>query len=168
MDTYIHCIESESGTLNNAFSHAYAEQALKLCRDIYLGDAAGQHPDNDDKLMVASLMGGISLTYSEVGVCHALSYGLSKILGTKHCFANCLAFQHLEDFYGEGLREFREMIKRHAIELPRSISRQWSDEQITAMAQVAYNLPHMWNHAVGPDWKQTVTVNSIKELYKRM
>ena len=42
MDTYIHCIESENGTLNNAYSHSYAEQALKLCRDIYLGDKSGQ------------------------------------------------------------------------------------------------------------------------------
>ncbi|RYZ35209.1 MAG: iron-containing alcohol dehydrogenase, partial [Sphingobacteriales bacterium] len=75
MDTYIHCIESETGMLNNAFSHAYAEQALKLCQDIYLGPEAGQTRENDDKLMVASLMGGLSLTYSEVGVCHALSYG---------------------------------------------------------------------------------------------
>ena len=168
MDTYIHCIESETGTLNNAFSHAYAEQALKLCRDIYLGDNAGQHPDNDDKLMVASLMGGISLTYSEVGVCHALSYGLSKILGEKHCYANCLAFQHLEDFYGEGLKEFREMLRRHSIDLPRGLSKNWTDAQITAMAEVAYNLPHMWNHAMGPEWKSRITVDSIKELYKRM
>ena len=42
MDTYIHCIESENGTLNNAYSHSYAEQALKLCREIYLGDKSGQ------------------------------------------------------------------------------------------------------------------------------
>jgi 3-deoxy-alpha-D-manno-octulosonate 8-oxidase len=168
MDTYIHCIESETGTLNNAFSHAYAEQSLKLCRDIYLGANAGQHPDNDDKLMVASLMGGISLTYSEVGVCHALSYGLSKILGEKHCYANCVAFQHLEDFYGDGLKEFREMLQRHSIELPRGLSRQWTEEQITAMAEVAYNLPHMWNHAIGPEWKSKITIGSIKELYKRM
>jgi 3-deoxy-alpha-D-manno-octulosonate 8-oxidase len=102
MDTYIHCIESENGALNNAFSHAYAEQAMKLCRDIYLGEDAGQTPENDDKLMVASLMGGLSLTYSEVGVCHALSYGLSKILEEKHCYANCLAFQHLEDYDDAG------------------------------------------------------------------
>src|SRR5690606_2491106 len=61
MDTYIHCVESENGALNNAFSHAYAEQAMKLCRDVYLGDEAGQTPENDDKLMVASLMGGLSL-----------------------------------------------------------------------------------------------------------
>lgn len=168
MDTYIHCIESESGILNNAFSHAYAEQALKLCRDIYTGPDAGQTPENDDKLMVASLMGGLSLTYSEVGVCHALSYGLSKILHEKHCYANCIAFQHLEDYYGDALIEFNAMLKRHNVILQQGLSKNWSDEQITAMAHVAYNLPHMWNHAIGPDWKETITIDTIKALYQRM
>lgn len=168
MDTYIHCIESEQGTLNNAYSHAYAEQALKLCREIYLGENAGQNPENDDKLMVASMMGGLSLTYSEVGVCHALSYGLSKILGEKHCYANCLAFQHLEDFYGEGVRELKQMLTRHNVTLPTGLAKTWTDEQITAMAHVAYNLPHMWNHAIGPDWKDKITIESIEELYRRM
>jgi len=168
MDTYIHCIESETGILNNAFSHAYAEQALKLCQDVYLGDEAGQTPENDDKLMVASLMGGLSLTYSEVGVCHALSYGLSKILGEKHCYANCVAFQHLEDYYPKGLEEFRQMLDKHQIELPQGLSRDWTEDQITRMAQVAYNLPHMWNHAIGPDWKEKITLETIKDLYRRM
>lgn len=168
MDTYIHCIESETGMLNNAFSHAYAEQSLKLCRDIYLCDKSGQTPENDDKLMVASLMGGLSLTYSEVGVCHALSYGLSKIFGEKHCFANCLAFQHLEDYYGDAVSEFKHMLTKHKVKLPQGLNKEWSEEQITAMAQVAYNLPHMWNHAIGTDWKDKITIDSIKELYKRM
>lgn len=168
MDTYIHCIESENGTLNNAYSHAYAEQSLKLCREIYLGEKAGQTPDNDDKLMVASMMGGLSLTYSEVGVCHALSYGLSKILGEKHCYANCLAFQHLEDYYGDGVRELKQMLKTHKVQLPQGLSKSWSDETITAMAEVAYNLPHMWNHAIGSDWKEKITIDTIKDLYKRM
>ncbi len=168
MDTYIHCIESENGTLNNAYSHAYAEQSLKLCREIYLGENAGQTPDNDDKLMVASMMGGLSLTYSEVGVCHALSYGLSKILGEKHCYANCLAFQHLEDYYGEGVAELKQMLKTHNVTLPQGLSKGWSDVTITAMAEVAYNLPHMWNHAIGTDWKEKITIDTIKDLYKRM
>jgi len=167
MDTYIHCIESENGILNNAYSHAYAEQSLKLCRDIFLGDAAGQTPENDDKLMVASMMGGLSLTYSEVGICHALSYGLSKILHEKHCYANCLAFQHLGDYYADGVKEFTEMLQQHQITLPTGISKGWSDETITAMAQVAYNLPHMWNHAIGTDWKEKITIETIKDLYKR-
>lgn len=168
MDTYIHCIESENGMLNNAFSHAYAEQSLKLCRDIYLGDNAGQTAENDDKLMVASLMGGLSLTYSEVGVCHALSYGLSKILDEKHCYANCVAFQHLEDYYPEGVAEFKIMLQKHNVTLPQGLSKNWSDETITSMAQVAYNLPHMWNHAIGTDWKEKITIDTIKALYQRM
>src|SRR5690606_38431762 len=122
MDTYIHCIESETGRLNNAFSHAYAEEALKLCKDVYLSENAGQNPKNDDKLMIASLMGGLSLTYSEVGVCHALSYGLSKILGEKHCYANCIAFQHLEDYYPHGPSEFRKILQKHHIQLPQGSS----------------------------------------------
>lgn len=168
MDTFIHCVESECGKLNNAFSHAYAEQSMKLCREVYLNESSGQNAANDEKLMIASLMGGLSLTYSEVGVCHALSYGLSKILGTRHCYANCIAFNHLEDYYPEGVKEFKQMIAKHKITLPQNLSKDWSDKQITDMAHVAYNLPHMWNHAIGTDWKEKITIDLIKGLYKRL
>ena len=168
MDTYIHCIESENGILNNAFSRAYAEQSLKLCREVFYLENAGQNPENDDKLMIASLMGGLSLTYSEVGVCHALSYGLSKILGTKHGYANCLAFYHLEDYYPEGVKEFKKMLEKNNVTLPQNLAKTWSEDQIKAMAEVAYNLPHMWNHAIGTDWKNTITLELIENLYKRL
>jgi 3-deoxy-alpha-D-manno-octulosonate 8-oxidase len=168
MDTFIHCIESRDGILNNAYSMAYGEQSLKLCREIYLGENAGQSAENDDKLMVASLMGGLSLTYSEVGVCHALSYGLSKIFGEKHCYANCLAFQHLGDFYPEGVEEFNRMLAKHKIVLPTGLSKNWTDAEITAMAHVAYNLHHMWNHAIGTDWKEKIDIGFIESLFRRM
>ncbi len=168
MDTYIHCIESREGILNNAYSTAYGEQALALCREIYLGDKSGQTGENDDKLMVASLMGGLSLTYSEVGIVHALSYGLSKILGTKHCIANCIAFQHLGDYYPEGLKEFNEMIRKHQIVLPKNLSKEWSEETITAMANVSIRLEHMWNHAIGADWKTKITLDTVKDLFRRL
>lgn len=168
MDTFIHCIESRDGMLNNAYSFAYGEQSLKLCREVYLGENAGRSPENDDKLMVASLMGGLSLTYSEVGVCHALSYGLSKIFGEKHCYANCLAFQHLGDYYPEGVAEFKTMLIQHGVTLPQGLSKSWTEEEITAMANVAYNLPHMWNHAIGTDWKEKITLEKIKDLFRRL
>lgn len=168
MDTYIHCVESESGIRNNAFSLAYGEQALKLCREIYLNDSAGQTPENDDKLMVASLMGGLSLTYSEVGVCHALSYGLSKIHGTRHCYANCVIFQHLEDIYPKGVSEFNKMILKHKIELPQNLSKNWNEATLTAMANVAFNLPFMWHHAFGDNYQERVNMEYIKDLFKRL
>lgn len=168
MDTYIHCIESETGIYNNAFSRAYGEQSLKLCQEVFLLEGCGQSPENDEKLMIASLMGGLSLTYSEVGVCHALSYGLSKILHMRHCYANCLAFYHLEDFYPRGVPEYREMLQKHQVELPQELSKGWSDETIQAMADVSYNLPHMWRHALGEDWQQKITVGDIASLFKRL
>lgn len=168
MDTYIHCIESESGIFYNMFSRAYGEESLKLCREIFLGESAGQTPENDEKLMVASLFGGLSLTYSEVGACHALSYGLSKILGYKHGYANCIAFNHLEEFYGEAVQEFRSMVDRFNIELPQNLSKDWTDEEITAMAKVSYNLPHMWTHALGYDWKDKLTLEDIEAMFRRL
>ncbi len=168
MDTYIHCIESHGGIRNNAFSLAYGDQSLALCREVYLNDKAGQTPENDDKLMVASLMGGLSLTYSEVGVCHALSYGLSKIHGTRHCYANCIIFQHLGDIYPEGHGEFMQMIKKHKIELPQKLSKEWDEETLTKMATVSYNLPFMWNHAFGDNYKEIATMDYIKDLFRRL
>lgn len=168
MDTYIHCIESENGIKKNAFSTAYAEEAIKLCKEIYLSENAGQTPENDDKLMVASLMGALSLTYSEVGVCHAISYGLSKILDYKHCYANCVIFQHLEDIYPEGVRDFKSMLKRNGIDLPKNLSKNWSDETIRAMAQVSYNLPFMWHHAFGDNYKNIATLEYIENIFRRL
>ena len=168
MDNYIHCIESENGIFNNAYSKAYGEESLKLCRDVYLGENAGQTPENDEKLMVASMMGGLSLTYSEVGVCHALSYGLSYVFETRHGLANCICFNHLEDIYGEGVREFKQMVERFNIDIPQNLSADWSEDEITQMAEVAYRLEHMWHHAYGENWKEHVDLDMIKDLYRRM
>lgn len=168
MDTYIHCIEAEAGQHFNAYSAAYGAQSLQLCRSVFLGHNAGQNAENNEKLMMASLFGGLSLTYSEVGVCHALSYGLSFVFGMRHGYANCLAFNHLEDFYGSAVQEFREMIKQHDIILPQNQSKNWTEAEITEMAEVAYRLTHMWKHAMGDDWESKWGLDDIKDLYQRL
>lgn len=168
MDCYIHCIESESGIFYNEFSRAYGDQALKLCREVFIGDKPGQSPENNEKLMIASLFGGLSLTYSEVGACHAFSYGLSFVFGIRHGYANCIAFKHLKEFYGEAVDEFNEMIRYHKIDLPGQLSNNWTAEEITRMADIAYKLPHMWTHALGHDWEKKLTRKDIMDIYKRM
>ncbi len=141
MDTFIHDMESSSGMFYNTFSAAYGDQSIELCYDIFLREGCGQNPENDEKLMVASLFGGLSLTYSEVGVCHALSYGLSYVFGTRHGYANCLAFNHLEEYYGESVRDFKKMVEIHNIDLPQNLSKDWSEDEIRQMAKISYNLP---------------------------
>lgn len=99
MDCYIHCIESLNGTFLNEFSKSYGEKALQLCRDVYV-TKDGWDADSDDKLMMASYAGGMSIAYSQVGVAHAVSYGLSYLLGTKHgSIGNCIVFDQLQEFY---------------------------------------------------------------------
>ena len=127
-----------------------------------------KNPKSDEMLIVASYMGGLSLTYSEVGVCHALSYGLSMVLHTHHGLANCIAFKELEDVYGDYVGEFNTMVAKHKIELPSNLSAGWSEETIDAMVEVAIKLEHMWNHAFGENWQEVLDRERIKNWYKRM
>lgn len=126
MDCYVHDIESLNGTFLNAFSKAYGEKSLQLCEEVFLQDG----PAGDDKLMMASYFGGMSIAYSQVGVCHALSYGLAFVLGVHHGIGNTIVFDYLEEFYPEGVRVFRKMLEKNEIELPgklhpESASRSW-------------------------------------------
>jgi len=164
MDCYIHCIESLTGTFLNAFSQAYGEKALELCREVFLGDG----PDRDDKLMMASYCGGMSIAYSQVGICHALSYGLSFVLGIHHGIGNCIVFDTLEDYYPEGVDEFRQMMEKQKIQLPRNLVAGIRDDQLEKMVDVALILEPLWENALGTDWKRTMTRDRIKELYLKM
>lgn len=164
MDCYIHCVESLNGTYLNTFSQAYGEKAMELCRDVFLGDG----PDSDDKLMMASYCGGMSIAYSQVGVCHALSYGLSFVLGIHHGIGNCIVFDYLEDYYTEGVLEFREMMKKHHITLPRNLVADIESEKLEKMVDVALVLEPLWENALGTGWKKIMTRDRIKELYRKM
>jgi 3-deoxy-alpha-D-manno-octulosonate 8-oxidase len=168
MDTYIHCVESMTGQYKNTFSEAYGYKAIDLCKEVFLYEGSGQNPLNDEKLMVASYFGGLSLTYSEVGVCHALSYGLSYVFGTRHCFANCIIFPHLEEFYPEGVKEFNRMVEKNDIFIPKNLSQNWQEQEVEKMIDVCWALTHMWKHALGDDWEKKLTREKLKELYYRM
>ena len=164
MDCYIHCIESLTGTYLNAFSQCYGEKALSLCRKVFLDES----PDSDDQLMMASFFGGMSIAYSQVGVCHALSYGLSFVLGIHHGIGNSIAFDYLEEFYPEGVAEFRKMMEKQGIELPRDIVSIATDAQIEKMVDVALILEPLWENALGKDWAQVMTRQRIRDLYQKM
>jgi 3-deoxy-alpha-D-manno-octulosonate 8-oxidase len=164
MDCYIHCVESLKGTYLNTFSQAYGEKAMDLCREVFLDDPE----DADDKLMMASYCGGMSIAYSQVGICHALSYGLGFVLGLHHGIGNCVVFDYLDDYYPEGVREFRQMMERLSIELPRNLTGGLSNAQVNKMVDVALVLEPLWENALGKDWQTIMTREKIRELYLKM
>ena len=164
MDCYIHCVESLGGTYLNTFSQAYGEKAMALCQEVFLTSPE----DSDDKLMIASYCGGMSIAYSQVGVCHALSYGLSFVLGLHHGIGNCVAFDYLDDFYPEGVREFRQMMDLAEVSLPRKLTAGLDLSEMEKMIDVALVLEPLWENALGKDWKNIMTRDRIRELYLRM
>jgi len=166
MDCFIHAVESLSGTWRNAYSDAFAEKSMLLCREAFSEAEASR--EADEKLMIASYLGGMSVTYSQVGVCHALSYGLSFVLHTRHGIANCIAFDRLEDVYPEGVREFRALMEKQGVRLPGGVTAGLAPQQIDRMVETALRLEHMWDHAFGKDWRERVTRDWIRELYSRM
>jgi 3-deoxy-alpha-D-manno-octulosonate 8-oxidase len=167
MDCYIHCVESLEGTFLNAFSRSYGEKALELCQEIFLKKQQWDD-DADEKLMMASYAGGMSIAYSQVGVAHAVSYGLSYLLGTHHGVGNCIVFDKLEEFYPQGVKEFKEMVALHNITIPQHITKGLSDEEFNKMIDVSMGLAPLWENALGKDWQQKMTRERLRALYERL
>ncbi|WP_297694204.1 iron-containing alcohol dehydrogenase family protein [uncultured Eudoraea sp.] len=166
MDCFIHCVESLNGTYLNAFSQSYGEKALELCEEVFLGDISDS--DSRDKLMMASWHGGMSIAYSQVGVAHAMSYGLSYLLGTRHGIGNCLVFQHLEEFYPEGVAKFNEMMEKHDIQLPKGICANLTDEQFNTMIKVSLGMVPLWENALGKNWAKYITPEKLRSIYEKI
>ncbi len=167
MDCYIHCIESLQGTFLNEFSKSYGEKALQLCREVFVDKPAWDN-ESDDKLMMASYAGGMSIAYSQVGVAHAVSYGLSYLLGTKHGVGNCIVFNHLEDYYPEGVKEFKTMAENNGIHIPKNICAGLTDEQFNKMIDVSLGMKPLWENALGKDWAQIMTRDKLRRLYEKL
>jgi 3-deoxy-alpha-D-manno-octulosonate 8-oxidase len=167
MDCYIHCIESLNGTYLNAFSQSYGEKALAICKEVFLENTLSDE-DSQDKLMMASWHGGMSIAYSQVGIAHALSYGLGFLLGIKHGIGNCIVFQHLEDYSPEGVSVFNQMKAKHNIEIPHGICAHLTDAQFNSMINVALSLDPLWENAIGKNWKDTITRDVLLNLYRKM
>jgi 3-deoxy-alpha-D-manno-octulosonate 8-oxidase len=167
MDCYIHCIESLQGTYLNEFSKSYGEKALQLCREVFI-EKSNWDNESDDKLMMASYAGGMSIAYSQVGVAHAVSYGLSYLLGTKHGIGNCIVFDHLEQYYPEGVREFKKMVNKNQIKIPKNICAGLSDEQFDKMIDVSIGMKPLWENALGKGWEKIMTREKLRSLYEKL
>ena len=162
MDCYIHCVESLQGSMINELAHGYASKGVSLCQKVFLDGG------DDNELMVSSFFGGASIVNSEVGVCHALSYGLSSQLGFRHGQANCIAFQALEEVYGDSVRLFRDMSDRWDVSLPERVCANLSDPQMELMIESTLAMERPLENAFGPEWRKVMTRDRIEHLYNLM
>lgn len=167
MDCYIHCIESLEGTYLNEFSKSYGEKALDLCRKVFV-EKNTWDDESDEQLMMASFAGGMSIAYSQVGVAHAVSYGLSYLLGTKHGIGNCIVMNHLEEYYPAGVKEFKFMVEKNNIDIPVGICAGLSDQDFNTMIDISLSLKPLWENALGKDWETIMTRQKLLALYEKL
>ena len=168
MDCFIHCVESLEGTFLNDFSQSYGEKAYDLCLEVFLEDNDLTEEEKRGKLMMASWHGGMSIAYSQVGVAHAMSYGLGFVLGTKHGIGNCIVFNYLEDYYPKGVAIFKKMVEKHQVDIPIGICSDLSEEQMETMINVALSLEPLWENALGKGWKSIMTRDKLRSMYIKM
>jgi 3-deoxy-alpha-D-manno-octulosonate 8-oxidase len=167
MDCFIHCVESLNGTYINEFSRSYGEKAQQLCEEVFLHKTEWDD-ESDEQLMMASYAGGMSIAYSQVGVAHAVSYGLGFLLGTKHGIGNCIVFNHLEDFYPEGVATFHKMVEKNNIHIPAGITNGLTDEQFDTMINVSLGMAPLWENALGKNWQAIMTRDRLRTLYEKL
>jgi 3-deoxy-alpha-D-manno-octulosonate 8-oxidase len=167
MDSYIHCIESLNGSHRNAIGDAFSEETLKLCRDAFLGEDM-QSDENRGKLMVASYLGGCAIANSYVGVIHPFSAGLSVVLGTHHCIANCITMMAMEEFYPAEYAEFNRMAAKQNVVIPRGIASNLLDEQYVQLYQSTVIHEKPLKNALGENFKEILTLEKVTEIFKRM
>ncbi len=167
MDCFIHCVESLKGTFINEFSRSYGEKAQDLCEEVFLHKAQWDD-ESDEQLMMASYAGGMSIAYSQVGVAHAVSYGLGYLLGTKHGIGNCIVFNHLQEFYPEGVATFHKMVEKNNIYIPEGITKDLTDEQFDTMINVSLGMAPLWENALGKDWQSIMTKERLRALYEKL
>jgi len=167
MDTYIHCIESLQGQYRNAFADACSDQALKICRDVFLSEDM-QSLGNREQMMVASFLGGSAIGNSYVGLIHPLSAGLSMVLGLHHCVANCVVMNVMEEFYPRETKEFKEMAAANGIKIPTGVCQGLSEDQLRRLydASIVHEKPLA--NALGENFKETLTFEKVSELFLRM
>ena len=89
-------------------------------------------------------------------------------LGYRHGFANCVAFNVLDEFYGEWVDRFQEMLRIHQVSLPEGVCRSLDAEAVNRMVAMTLRMERPLANALGPQWHDLLTPDRIVELYERM
>jgi 3-deoxy-alpha-D-manno-octulosonate 8-oxidase len=167
MDTYIHCIESLAGHYRHAFADACSDQALRLCREIFLGGDM-RSAENREKLMVASFLGGSAIGNSYVGLVHPFSAGLSMVFHTHHCIGNCIVMNAMQEFYPEAHAEFHRMMQIQGVTLPSGLCRNLTEQQYRALYDSTIIHSKPLANALGEDFRDILSFDKVVEIFRRM
>lgn len=166
MDAYIHCIESLHGQYRNFVSDALSKITVSLCHEIF-SDGQMQSPENREKMMVASMLGGSSIASSYVGLIHPFSAALSTVYGTKHCIGNCIAIKGLKQFYHSELDTIMKWMDINQVACPKldEVATATEEEELYS-ATIMHEKP-LFN-ALGHHYLDTLSKKNVVKIFEGM
>ena len=164
MDSFIHCLESLSGSFRNYLGDTYSEKVIDLCEEIFLSHDM-MSLENRSKLMLASYLGGCAIASSLVGLVHPLSAGLSVVLGVPHCEANCLVLNQLDEFYPEYSKKFKKMLDRQGIKLRKNLTKNLNENQFKDLYKFSIMHEKPLRNALGENFKEVLTFKKAREIF---
>ena len=75
---------------------------------------------------------------------------------------------HLEEYYPEGVKEFKYMVKKTRSIFRQGICKGLSDEQFDKMIDVSLGMKPLWENALGKDWEKIMTREKLRTLYEKL
>lgn len=167
MDAYIHCVEALAGSYRNAIGDAYSRETINLCRQVFLSSDM-MSPENRERLMVASYLGGSAIATSYVGLIHPFSAGLSVVLGLHHCVANCIVMNAMHEYYPKECDEFSRMLECQNIEIPKHVCRNLSEKQYKELFESTIIHHKPLTNALGLNYRSLLTEEVVISIFKKM
>lgn len=166
MDTFMHCMESLRGSHRDVIVDALSRTAIALCQDVFLHSDDMMEEENLEKMMIASYIGGMAA--GNTGLVHPISAGLGIVLHMPHGKANCYALSVLEEFYPAEHEQFRAMLAKQGVALPKGICRDLPDDQLQMLYEGSIVHEKPLTNALGPDFKKMLTREKMLDLFRRM
>ena len=74
----------------------------------------------------------------------------------------------LEEFYPEGVKEFKYMVEKNKIDIPQDITKGLSDEQFDTMINVSLGHETTLGKCIGKDWEKIMTREKLRALYEKL
>ena len=67
-----------------------------------------------------------------------------------------------------GVKEFKYMVEKNGIEIPKGICKGLSDADFEKMMNVSLGMKPLWENALGKDWQTIMTREKLRSLYEKL
>lgn len=104
VDALSHCIEAFLSKRANPITERFSLEGIKLCFR-YLKNAVENDALARNKMMLASLYGGLAISNAGAGLVHQLGHSLTFLRGYPHGYTMGLFLVPVLEFYGESIRD---------------------------------------------------------------